>query len=268
METDITRVPNLVPVVLHFANHLGPAFGPIVILTLRSTWVEPSSPVFKRYMAEQRIRIHFLPEETTFPDHASVSVFLTKPWFWEHFSSADRVLLFQADSILCTKSSTHVDDFLEYDLVGAPIAPRFGVGYNGGLSLRNPKLMLEITSDPDLNTFERDLRAYEAKQEEIKANPDPVNGGQEKADEEAKKTPSWEKFEDQWFFHVLETHRSETAKLAPVEVAKTFSVETVWYDTPLGYHQPFRWLSDGQKKKVLEYCPEAALLQDGSSHFF
>lgn len=128
--------------------------------------------------------------------------------------------------------------------------------------------MLEITSDPDLNTFERDLRAYEAKQEEIKANPDPVNGGHEKADEEAKKTPSWEKFEDQWFFHVLETHRSETAKLASVEVAKTFSVETVWYDTPLGYHQPFRWLSDGQKKKVLEYCPEAALLQDGSSHFF
>lgn len=260
METDVTRVANLVPVVLHFVNLLGPQW-PVVILTLQATWVEPPSPVFRRYMAEQRIRIHFLPEDTTFPDHADVSVFLTKPWLWEHFASADRVLLFQADSILCAKSAARVDDFADWDLVGAPIAPQFGVGYNGGLSLRNPKLMLELTRDPEVNTFEAHLRAYQAAQDQIKATE-----GEEKADEEAKKTPSWDKFEDQWFYHALQTHRPD-AKLPPQEVARTFSVETMWYDTPLGYHQPFRWLTDFQKKKVLEYCPEVALLQDGS-HFF
>lgn len=260
METDVTRVANLVPVVLHFVNLLGPKW-PVVVLTLRSTWVEPASPVFKRYMAEQRIRIHFLPEDTTFPDHSDVSVFFTKPWLWEQFESADRVLLFQADSILCSKSAARIDDFMEWDLLGAPIASRFGVGYNGGLSLRNPKLMLELTRNPDINDFETNLRAYQAEQEVLKATE-----GDEKADEEARKTPSWDKFEDQWFFHALETHKPE-AKLPSQDVARTFSVETVWYDTPLGYHQPFRWLTDSQKKKVLEYCPEVALLQDGS-HFF
>lgn len=240
METDVARVPNLVPVTLHFANLLGPRW-PVVILTLKSTWVEPASPPFKRLMAERRIRIHFLPDDTVFPDHTSVSLFLTQPWFWEQFVSADRLLLFQADSILCANSATHMDDFVEWDLIGAPIAAQYGVGYNGGLSLRNPKLMLDVTRDPAINTFAADLRAAAAAE-------------------------SWQKFEDQWFYHTLATHRPE-AKLPSPEVAKTFSVETTWFEKPLGYHQPFRWLTDEQKKMARAYCPEIALLEDGS-HFF
>ena len=90
------------------------------------------------------IRIIYLEVGTTFPNHNSVSVFLTSPWFWEQFEPAHRVLIFQADSILCSNSKLSVDDFLEFDLAGAPIAPQFGRGYNGGLSLRNPKLMLDV----------------------------------------------------------------------------------------------------------------------------
>ncbi|KAF3771105.1 hypothetical protein M406DRAFT_248920 [Cryphonectria parasitica EP155] len=221
---------------LHFANVLGPAW-PVVLVTLRANWIEPPSPAFRRLMAEQRIRIFFLPDDTTFPDHPSVSKFFTRPWLWERFASADRVLLFQADSVLCSRSERRVSDFLEWDLVGAPISSAYGVGYNGGLSLRNPKALLDITRDP--------------------ANA---------------KIPSWEKFEDQWFYMKLKT-RGEggepgtEARLPSVEVASQFAVETVWAEEPLGYHQPFRWLTPAQKTKVMEWCPEVAMLQD-ASHFF
>ncbi|KUI70493.1 hypothetical protein VM1G_06392 [Cytospora mali] len=300
METDPNRVPNLFPVMLHFANILGPKW-PVVLLTLRSKWVEPASPAFRRYMAQRRIHIHFLPEGTAFPDHSSVSLFLTRPWFWEKYESAGRVLMFQADSVLCGRSGRAVDDFLEWDLIGAPISGAYGVGYNGGLSLRNPRMMLQVLRDP-ANSFARDSAsaevavvskpppAQELKQEvhkpeehkteepkpkvgtgktemprgevetraegEVKSNPP--------APAPAKAKPSWMKFEDQWFYMKL---KERGAKLPDREVAKTFSVETIYYDKPLGYHQPFRWLDQIQKKQAMEWCPEIGMLQD-SSHFF
>lgn len=307
METDIARVPNLVPVVLHFAAVLGPKW-PVVLLTRKDKWVEPASPAFRRLMAERRLHIFFLPAETTFPDHRSVSVFLTRPWFWEQFESAGRVLMFQADSVICGNSGRTVDDFLEWDLVGAPVAAKYGVGYNGGLSLRNPKLVLEVVRDP-ANDFARDSadevvvnpeppkkeeppkqeapkkgappkqqeppkkegepKKEEAPQKEAELRPWEARGaGQVKKREGTKEgappKPAWMKFEDQWLYMKL---KERGAHLPDQEVAMTFAVETVYHDKPLGYHQPFRWLTDYQRKQAMEWCPEIGMLQDGS-HFF
>lgn len=259
METDPSRVANLVPLMLHFATVLGPRW-PVVLVTQRANWDEPPSPAFRRLMREQRIRIYFLPEATTFPDHESVSVFLTQPWLWEQFEHVGgRVLLFQADSVLCSRSAARVDDFLQYDLVGAPIAPAYGVGFNGGLSLRNPRAVLALLRDPERNSFERVLRAHNARLARIRDEE-----GQAALEQANGLVPSWERFEDQWFYVKL---RDAGAALPPLEVARTFAVETVWEEHPLGYHQPFRWLTEAQKVKVLEWCPEVAMLQDGS-HFF
>lgn len=308
METDPARVPNLVPVILHFAAVLGPKW-PVVLLTRRDKWVEPASPPFRRLMAERRLHIYFLPADTTFPDHRSVSVFLTRPWFWEQFESAGRVLVFQADSVVCGNSGKSIDDFLEWDLVGAPVAPQYGVGYNGGLSLRNPKLVLEVVRDP-ANDFARDSadevvveapkkveeppkKEEQPKKEEPPKKQEPpkkaespskappkkeaeLRPGEGRGDgpatkrEEGKeasppaKKPAWMKFEDQWMYMKL---KERGAHLPDQEVAMTFAVETVFYDKPLGYHQPFRWLTDYQRKQAMEWCPEIGMLQDGS-HFF
>jgi hypothetical protein len=300
METDPAAVRNLVPVILHFAAVLGPKW-PVVLLTRKDKWVEPPSPGFRRLMAERRLHIYFLPEGTTFPDHRSVSVFLTRPWFWEQFESAGRVLVFQADSVVCANSGRKIDDFVEWDLIGAPVAARYGVGYNGGLSLRNPKLVLEVVRDP-ANDFARDSADEAAaaavvveeapkkeespkKEEPPKKEEDnktrPGNGGgannpatnkrQEGGKDAAAapkqapaQKPQWMKFEDQWLYMKL---KEKGAKLPDQEVAKTFSVETIYYEKPLGYHQPFRWLNDAQKKQAMEWCPEIGMLQDGS-HFF
>lgn len=292
METDPARVANLVPVMLHFASVLGPRW-PVVLLTRKDRWVEPASPAFRRLMAERQLHIYFLPEETAFPDHRSVSVFLTRPWFWEQFESAGRVLLFQADSVVCASSGRAVDDFLEWDLIGAPVAAQYGVGYNGGLSLRNPKLVLEVVRDP-ANDFARDSAdevvvgeaPEKEKEKEKEAEPvkaagpegdaepkeegsehSPAEGQVTRRDDDGKpppKKPQWMKFEDQWLYMKL---KERGAHLPDQEVAMTFAVETVYYDKPLGYHQPFRWLTNYQKKAAMQWCPEIGMLQDGS-HFF
>ena len=65
---------------------------------------------------------------------------LTRAKFWENFLDYDRVLICQMDSGLLRKG---IEEFLEWDYVGAPWKFQRHGG-NGGLSIRNPKVMHEI----------------------------------------------------------------------------------------------------------------------------
>lgn len=90
-----------------------------------------------------------MPPTVDFTNRLDVSGFLTKAWVWEQLAPAGHVLIFQSDSILCSNSLLKVDDFLQYDFVGAPIDPAYGEGFNGGLSLRNRSMVLDIIQNSD-----------------------------------------------------------------------------------------------------------------------
>jgi len=68
------------------------------------------------------------------------NMLLTLPWFWEYFMDYDRVLIFQHDSIILRPG---IEEFMPYDYVGAPWTFQEHGG-NGGLSLRNPKVMHHV----------------------------------------------------------------------------------------------------------------------------
>lgn len=229
---------NLAPLLLHFSSILGPGW-PIVLFTPEGK--EPNSPAFRRAVDDGRISIRRLPEDLQFGKHQAVSEFLTLPWFWEQLAPAGHVLMFQADSIVCTSANIRVDDFLEYDFVGAPIdVPKdppngHGEGYNGGFSLRNRTMILDI-----VNKF-----SWQAEKDAGTISQAPC----------VTQEPCL-KFEDQWFYHKMK--EIPGARLPTKEVASTFAVETVWYDTPLGYHQVERWNSD-RMDEVARWCPEYAL---------
>jgi hypothetical protein len=229
---------NLAPLILHFASVLGPDW-PIVLFTTKDQ--APNSVPFRRAVKEGRVIIKNLPPGTAFADHSSVSEFLTRPWFWEQLAPASHVLMFQADSILCANSELRVDDFLKYDFVGAPIAvpdsgdDGHGEGYNGGLSLRNRAMVLDIVNRYSW-TGEKET-------------------GEISTEGCVTKRPCL-KFEDQWFYHKMK--EMEGARLPSVEVASTFAVETVWTDRPLGYHQVERWNSE-RMEEVKAWCPEYAM---------
>lgn len=212
-------IPNLIPIMLHFTSVLGPSWG-MILFTLQDRWIEPLSPAFQRHLASGRIEVRFLPKDNEpLTSSQAVSRFLTSPWLWEQVSRATRILLFQTDSVICSKSQVAVDEYLQYDFVGAPIDPKYGKGYNGGLSIRNPRLFLQIAREVDFGT-------------------------------------SGQGFEDQFFYLELQKRGAE---MPPEEVAKTFAVETVYYETPLGYHQPQRWQAD-KMKDIEDWCPEVKML--------
>lgn len=227
---ETSETVNLVPLMLHFSNVLGPTW-PIILYTLQKDWEVPPSHAFRRALRQGRIRIHYLPRNTDLSTTAAVSTFLTRPWFWEQLVAYDRVLLFQTDSVLCSRAPGSVDDYLIWDFVGAPtggMKPGSVVkGYNGGLSLRNPARFLEIAKEGGFNP-------YIEKPERLR-------------------------YEDQWFYQRL-TEKNSTL-LPPMEEARKFSVETVYYETPLGFHQPQRWQSDYMDDIEL-YCPEVNIMLD------
>lgn len=223
IEIDAYTVQNLFPIMLHFSTVLGPEW-PVVLLTMRDKWHMPKSPPMLRALESGRIRVMFLPDDTDFYDHRAVSVFMTRPWLWETMSSAGRVLLFQPDSILCVNADVRADDFLEWDYLGAPILPGMGSGYNGGLSIRNPRIFLQIAMTHD---FETETRGENA-------------------------------FEDQWFYHKIKD--IPDVKLPDAEVAKWFSTETTFNPHSLGFHQPRRWLKKEQADEAQKWCPEIGMM--------
>ena len=174
-----------------------------------------------------------------------MSAFLTDPWLWEQLAPADHVLLFQSDSILCGNSERRVDDFLEYDFIGAPVSVYYGKGFNGGLSLRNRNMMLSVIS----------LWNFTAEGEYKDEHPD---------DESFE----FHGVEDQWYYKKMvklppKADGSPAAHLPSAEVAANFAVEAIWSERPLGYHQVKRWQSDNLTE-VDKWCPEWKLIKEGS----
>lgn len=296
---------NLIPLILHFSSVLGPTWPIVLFTTLSLSNLSDSAP-FKAGLIDGQFKIKSLPSDVQFTSHKAVSSFLTKPWFWEQLAPADHVLLFQSDSIICANAPRHVDDYLEYDMIGAPIAFGMGQGYNGGLSLRSRNKMLDIikkhnweeaweeaqqrrnqqAENERLVNEQKEMAEKEKEQGQGQEQPQSESQEQQQGKEEkmlpAKRqepgppshtyvfpenpTPPWEDYEDQWFFkHLAELPKKwngqRGANLPSMEVAMTFSVETVYYDTPLGYHQVGLEIKD-KMEEVEKWCPEYHLCTD------
>ncbi|KAK8114322.1 uncharacterized protein PG998_001189 [Apiospora kogelbergensis] len=219
---------NLIPTMLHFHTVLGPEW-PMIFYTVPSTSEKfNQSAVFSRAVAEGHITIRHLPPQFTFDTHHSVSLFLTERWLWEDLDPYSKILMFQSDSIICSASDRKVDDFIEWDLVGAPIGEQWGAGYNGGLSIRNRAMMLDVL---DRWRFEDDM------------------------------VPP---YEDQWYYKkLLELPPREDgtpwAHMPGVETAVQFAVETIYHERSLGFHQPMRFNKE-KKEEILQWCPEIGMI--------
>ena len=241
---DTRPLDTLVPLILHFSAVLGPEW-PIVVFTGPSPPPAFNCAPFVRLIKAGLLQIVTLPENVKLFSAFTVSAFLTDPWLWEQLAPADHVLLFQADSIICGNSEKTVDEFLEYDFIGAPVSMYYGVGFNGGLSLRNRNMMLSVIS----------LWNFTAEGEYKQEHPD---------DESFE----FHDVEDQWYYKKMvkmppKADGSPAAHLPNPEVAASFVVEAIWSDHPLGYHQVERWQSDNLAK-VNRWCPEWKLIKEGS----
>lgn len=180
------------------------------------------------------ISIKPLPLDVELKDHEEMSRFLKTAWIWKELAPAKHVLMFQADSILCSASRLTVDDFRYYNFIGTAVNSSTGHGepYHGGLSLRNRTMMLNIIS---------------------------------RSDPAAETAESTAEHEDQWFYRKMKelppnVSHPHLAVLPSPEVANMFAVGPGWYETPLGYHS-MGGVDRAWIRNISHWCPEYRLAQ-------
>lgn len=131
--------------------------------------------------------------------------------FYEYIHT-ETFLIFQTDTLIIEKNKELINEFLEYDYVGAPwgetYLPEFGIHEynavgNGGLSLRKKSKMLEIL-------------------------------------EKNKETELFKKMNEDICFAL---QKNVQMKKPDFEKAKRFSIETIFSEKSFGIHCPWRWLS-------------------------
>ena len=133
---------------------------------------------------------------------------LTSTSFWKDLK-LDKVLIFQHDSQLLRHG---IEEFLEYDFIGAPLYHIPMPAMNGGLSLRNTSKMLEII----------EKYPYQGM---------PIHGN-----------------EDIYFCNHMNL---VGGKLPTKEVAQQFSVETIFELGSLGVHAIEKWHTPEKCEEIL-----------------
>lgn len=143
----------------NFASNLGPEW-PILVLHNEDVTPHLNKNKIVRLQKKNRILRTAALEKNGFPALTTIksySKLLASTRFWT-LLRAEHVLLFQMDSVLCSMSPWKVDDFLQYDYIGAPwIDKWYGMDIgNGGLSLRKTKTMIRITRTFKFNVTENE----------------------------------------------------------------------------------------------------------------
>ncbi|KAL8751712.1 MAG: hypothetical protein Q9184_005980 [Pyrenodesmia sp. 2 TL-2023] len=104
-----------------------------------------SSRAIRNQVEAGNLDLKFMPSNMTTGGQEQISRFLTTLWLYEKvLQPAEWLLVFQTDSILCANSDGNLDDWLDYDWVGAPWHPSSRYGGNGGLSLRRVSSIIQV----------------------------------------------------------------------------------------------------------------------------
>jgi hypothetical protein len=103
------------------------------------------SVAIRHQVTSGKLDLTYIPENMSTNGQEEISQFLTTLWLYEAvLQPAEWLLVFQTDSMLCANSRLNLNDFLEYDWVGAPWNPGGQWGGNGGLSLRRVSRIIDI----------------------------------------------------------------------------------------------------------------------------
>jgi hypothetical protein len=148
---------------------------------------------------------------------------MTDPQFWKEYFDYERVLIFQRDTGILRPG---IEEFMEYDYVGAPCYNfvKDQTIQNGGFSLRNPRTMEYICRMYGWKTDLQDLMVV----------------GQY----------STASFFAEDIFFCLRMIKYNAGILAPLEVAKKFSVESRFELGALGYHRMEPYMSEEDVNKI------------------
>lgn len=176
-----------------------------------------------------KMDLTYIPSNMSTGGQEQISRFLTNLWVYETLlQPAEWLLIFQTDSMLCANSNRSLNEWLDYDWVGAPWSPGDRYGGNGGLSLRRVSAISHV--------LRNQIRLHDS---------DP---------------------EDVWLSHRL--GQRVGAKVANGTLELQFSGENCYSSRPMGYHTGTsglslgggNWGSKEKRKELYDYCPELKMM--------
>lgn len=100
-----------------------------------------STPLFQQLIDQGRLVYETIEKQT----RRQYALKCVDPAYWQRVQG-DRVLVFQEDSVPCSKASHSITDFFKYDYIGAPW-PWYPFVGNGGLSLRNRTALIRLLNE-------------------------------------------------------------------------------------------------------------------------
>jgi hypothetical protein len=137
--------PILAPLMLHFMSVVPPDWRFRFMGSNESVAFVNQSVAIREQVAAGRLDLTYIPSNMSTAGQEMISRFLTTLWLYETvLAPAEHLLVFQTDSILCANSRRSLNEFLEYDWVGAPWNPDGRWGGNGGLSIRKVSTIVEV----------------------------------------------------------------------------------------------------------------------------
>jgi hypothetical protein len=217
---EFRSTPLLVAIVMNVLHNI-PSDWPIQIFHGNNNADFLQNSRLSEYIKTNRILLHQIDSMKGGDAMAYTSSLLTNSTFWQ-MVKGEKILFFQLDSVFCSNSPHKLKEFLQYDYIGAPWHPRYKIPAivgNGGFSLRSRSKLLALLSN---HTYDHKLKYHE----------------------------------DVWFSKFLPL---VNASIAPEHIAKTFSVETIFYPTPLAVHKP-EYLEAGEQKALCEACPDLRII--------
>jgi hypothetical protein len=137
--------PILAPLMLHFISVVPPDWRFRFMGSVDSVEYLNKSMAIREHVAAGKLDLTYIPSNMSTSSQEEISRFLTTLWLYEVvLQPAEWLLVFQTDSILCANSRQTLNDYLEYDWVGAPWNPQGKFGGNGGLSLRRVSAIIDV----------------------------------------------------------------------------------------------------------------------------
>jgi hypothetical protein len=143
-------LPLLAPLILHFMSVVPPDWRFRFMGSIESVAHLGASHAIQDQVRIGKLDVTYIPSNMSTAGQEMISRFLTNLWIYERvLFPAEWLLVYQTDSILCANSKQSLNDWLDYDWVGAPWHPEGRFGGNGGLSLRRVSSIVQILRDQE-----------------------------------------------------------------------------------------------------------------------
>jgi hypothetical protein len=130
---------------LHFMSVVPPDWRFRFMGSVDSVEYLNKSMAIREQVAAGKLDLTYIPANMSTGSQEEISRFLTNLWLYEVvLQPAEWLLVFQTDSILCANSRHTLNEYLDFDWVGAPWNPQGRFGGNGGLSLRRVSAIIDV----------------------------------------------------------------------------------------------------------------------------